>query len=616
MRIGVDYFPELLSQEDWKKDAELMAKTGVKAIRIGMNSWSKIESSENNFNFDVFDEAIQHFARYGIGTVICIPEVVPRWIGGNNERCLTSERYIERITCFINEISRHYSQNKAVIEWQIDNTKINNKDSAEKAEKYDAKFIEYLQDKYESLEQVNNAWGVTSDGIEYTDWNQIAFFDNENYLNRAFYFEKHHFYSAMNAEYLKLQSSLIRKNIPKAYISVEVNLCQNPYAELECVDYIYYRRNVHNGVGSKYINFEFDKIRGFKNKSFGEILGFDYRISPEKLKTEVLQAYIHGADTVFFKWHSVLSGKMSYCRGILEHSGKTARTFMEFADLCQTNFKLESISDSYVSSDIAVLYSPDSEYILEFNHSISYKNEIERFYSLFRSYGANVDVISAESDIEKYSLVIAPCLYVNNKNVTENIYRYVINGGTLVMTTRTGVTDEHGNFIAESLPTVFRELIGAEIIDGGKVNINSKNFITDYANQKFEYNSWFDVLKLETAKAYATYSNDAYVGYPAITLNNYCKGKAYYIGTVPDNNFYIDFVGKLMKYNGIPKLTGIPDGVEITTRTNNKDDYIVFLNNSNKDNIMGLPKSLYSVIDNRGKDNVHLMPYSIDIVRL
>lgn len=607
MRIGVDYFPELLSQEDWKKDAELMTKTGVKAIRIGMNSWSKIESSENNFNFDLFDEAIQHFARYGIGTVMCISEVVPKWFGKNKEKCLTSEKYIKRITCFVNELSKHYSQNKAVIEWQIDNSKIDYQDDN------NAKFIDYLQDKYDSLEQVNSAWGVITDGDEYTDWNQIGFYDNAS--NPAFTLEKRRFCSALNTEYLKLQSSLIRKNIPKAYISVEVNNCRNPYKELEFVDYIYFK-NIINNINNSNMEFELDKLRGFKNSGFGEIIEFNYKINPERLKTNIFQAYIHGADAVFLRWHSPLSGKNLNYRGLLEHSGMLSRIFMKFSEICQINFKLENINECFVSSSVAILYSPESEFSLRYGQSVNYNTEIQRFYSLFRSYGVNVDVINSESELENYNIVIAPCLYINNKTATENIYRYVINGGTLVMTTRCGVKDENGNFMSEPLPTVFSELIGAKITDCGSVDTKNKIFITDYANQKFSCTDWFDVLKLDTAKAYATYSDGIYISSPAITLNNYCKGKAYYIGTVPDDNFYLDFVGKLMKYNGVPKLTGIPEGVEIATRTDSRDDYIVFLNKSDKSNVMNLPKALYSVIDNCGKDNVNLMPYSIDIVKL
>ena len=43
MRIGVDYYPEQWNRELWIQDAELMAKTGVKLVRMGEFAWSKME---------------------------------------------------------------------------------------------------------------------------------------------------------------------------------------------------------------------------------------------------------------------------------------------------------------------------------------------------------------------------------------------------------------------------------------------------------------------------------------------------------------------------------------------------------------------------------------------
>lgn len=35
MKIGVDYYPEQWDKSMWSRDAELMAQTGVKLVRIG-----------------------------------------------------------------------------------------------------------------------------------------------------------------------------------------------------------------------------------------------------------------------------------------------------------------------------------------------------------------------------------------------------------------------------------------------------------------------------------------------------------------------------------------------------------------------------------------------------
>ena len=55
MKIGVDYYPEQWDRNMWERDAELMAKTGVKAVRIGEFAWSRIEPQDGRFEFEWLD---------------------------------------------------------------------------------------------------------------------------------------------------------------------------------------------------------------------------------------------------------------------------------------------------------------------------------------------------------------------------------------------------------------------------------------------------------------------------------------------------------------------------------------------------------------------------------
>ena len=47
MKIGVDYYPEQWDRSLWSKDAELMAKTGVKTVRLAEFAWSRLEPNED-----------------------------------------------------------------------------------------------------------------------------------------------------------------------------------------------------------------------------------------------------------------------------------------------------------------------------------------------------------------------------------------------------------------------------------------------------------------------------------------------------------------------------------------------------------------------------------------
>ena len=139
--------------------------------------------------------------------------------------------------------------------------------------------------------------------------------------------------------------------------------------------------------------------------------------------------------------------------------------------------------------------------------------------------------------------------------------------------------------------------------------------IRDFAGNEFRCGQWCDLLQPTTAKAYAEYNEGYYRCIPAVTMNRYCAGVAYYVGTVCKSDFYESFASNLMMQTGIPKLKGLPHGIEVTTRTNGRDEYICFFNNTDKPKSIPLPKPMYSMISSMGKDKLELQPFEMDIVR-
>lgn len=340
---------------------------------------------------------------------------------------------------------------------------------------------------------------------------------------------------------------------------------------------------------------------------------------PGMIMSYSLQAFAHGAETVMhFRWRTALKGSEMFLHGILDQSNIPSRRFFEFSELCKTVSKIEVFTSARMVSEIAILYSPDCFNALKIQpqtDGFDYIEQLENFHSAFAKYGANIDVVSADSDLSGYKIVIAPAVFVNDRAVTENIYRFVINGGTLVMTCRSGVKDINNNCIMENLPTVYRQLIGAEVTEYDPIGNNIEQSIKDFSGKKFRCKQWCDILHLTTAKAYAEYVDSFYKCCPAVTINKYCNGMAYYVGTVCDSDFYENFAGNLMLQTKIPRLKGLPKGVEVVTRTNGINEYIFFFNNSNETVMINLPKTMYSIIDSRGKDVIRLIPFDADIVR-
>lgn len=655
MKIGVDYYPEQWDKSMWSHDAELMAQTGVKLVRIGEFAWSKLEPQDGVFDFEWLDEVISIFSRYKIEVVLCTPtNCPPLWLyqaypetirigadgrpiqtGIRGHRCVNSPIFMDYAKRITHQLALRYGSNPSVVAWQIDNELEAYHCSCDVCKE---KFRNWLIDRYDTLENINNTYGTTVWSNEYSDVSQIepptAY--PQAWQNPSLCLDYYRFSSECTAMYAKELAMAIKLEIPRAKVTTNTWFCEDApdfyklFSELDFVSYDNYPpMRLPKDPEEFYSHaFHLDLMRGIKGDKFwimeqlsgatGSWAPMSPAPKPGMIKGYSLQALAHGADTVVhFRWRSAAKGAEMHWQGLIDQSNVPGRRFFEFSELCKTAAKLSVIDTTELISDIAIIYSPENDRAFKIqpqSEGFYYLEQLKAFHRAFSAYGANIDVISPDADFSNYKVVVAPCMYLYKKSTAESLYRYVIKGGTLVMTNRSGVKDSSNNYVNETLPTVYRELIGAEITECDPIG-NDERTITDFAGNKFTCKKWCDVLNVTTAKAYAEYDDGFYRCCPAVTMNRYCGGVAYYVGTICGSDFYKSLAANIMKQTGIPRFNGLPEGVEVTTRTNGLDDYIFFFNNSEKNAAIGLPKPMYSIIDTVGKDKIELKPFDMDIIR-
>ena len=655
MKIGVDYYPEQWDRGMWEKDAETMARTGVKLVRIGEFAWSMLELRDGEFNFGWLDEVIKIFSKYAIGIILCAPtNCPPQWLyeaypemirvgpdgnqiqtGIRGHRCLNSPAFVFYAKRITEQLVRRYAGNPAIAAWQIDNELEAYPCSCDVCK---AKFRHWLKDKYDNLDNINRAFGTSVWSGTYTSIEQIeppnAY--PKAWQNPALCLDWYRFTSESTANFLKEIMLVIRLEDTKVPITTNTFITENMpdfYKLFDFMDFVSFDNYppviLPDDPEKVYSHaFELDLMRGIKEQNFwvmeelsgptGSWMPMSPTPRPGQIKGYALQAIAHGADAVLhFRWRTAVTGAEMHWHGILDHSNVPNRRYIEFSELCKEVAQLYILDSTEVISDIAILYSPETDAAFKIQPQVegfSYMEQLKAYHAAFMRFGANVDVVSPETDLSHYKLVVAPALYINKKKATENLYRYVINGGTLVLTARSGAKNEFNNCIMDTLPTVFKELVGAEVTEYDPIGSNELT-IRDFAGNEFRCTQWCDLLQLTTARAYAEYNNGFYSCTPAVTLNRYCNGVAYYVGTICHSDFYDSFAANLMTQTGIPKLKGLPRGIEVTTRTNGRDEYICFFNNSSEPKTISLPKPMYSMIHSRGKEKLELEPFEMDIVR-
>ena len=623
MITGVDYYPEHWSREQWHSDAALMAETGVKLVRLAEFAWCRLEPEDGAFDFGWLDEAIDIFAEKGIDVVIGTPtNCPPRWlcekhpdilpvgdngktnpIGIRGHRCYNSPVLREYAGRIVGRLAEHYRNRRNIIAWQIDNELEANICFCETCNK---KHREWLKRKYGTLSALNKAYGNVVWSGEYSSWDQIdPPFGGYNtaWLNPAYMLDMRRRASEDMISFARFQTDIIRSHIPGAVITTNTWFCNNTpdfyglFAEMDMVSYDNYPTTSipHDYEDIHTHSVYLDLMRGVKHRNFwimeqlsgsmGCWMPMKKTPRPGMIKGYALQAFAHGADTVVhFRWRTAAFGAEMHWHGLIDHSGVPGRRFAEFAELCREAEELSDLRGTELHSDIAVLFSSESDEAFRLQpqtDGFSYMEQIKLMHQAFARYGVNVDIIDEHSCLSQYSIVCAPALYITDPSVADSLQSFAENGGTVILTARCGVKDKNNNCIPEQLPTVYRKLAGCHVTEYDPIGYDTASVrFTD--GECFRCRQWCDILETDTAAAAAYYDSDFYAGSPAVTVNGYGRGKVFYIGTVGERRMYEKIAGIILSGSTVPYITGLPENVEVTTRSGSGITARFIFNNSDE----------------------------------
>jgi beta-galactosidase len=99
-----------------------------------------------------------------------------------------------------------------------------------------------------------------------------------------------------------------------------------------------------------------------------------------------------------------------------------------------------------------------------------------------------------------------------------------------------------------------------------------------YAGKEHTARILCDLIHPEGAKVLATYQEDFYQGMALLTSHDFGKGRAYYVGTSSDADFYRSFLKDVCNACGIGPVFAPTAQVEVTKRENEQGSFLFFLN--------------------------------------
>ena len=659
---GGDYNPDqwLNHPEILKEDLRLMKKAHVNTVTLGMFSWAKLEPEQDRFDFDWLEEIINRLYANGISTILGTPSGArPRWLadkypevlrvnedrsrqlyGMRENHCYSSPAYRERVRLINRRLAGRFDAHPAVILWHI-----SNEYSGEcHCPLCQDAFRAWVKERYHTIEEVNRCWNTAFWGHDYQSFDQIESPSSLGEISiDGLSLDWKRFSSHQTTDFCRWEIEALREGGAGKATTTNLMYHYKPvnYHELaDVIDVISWDNYPSWDKGSNILRaadtaMQHDIMRSLKREPFllmescpGATNWKDVSklTRPGMIQAQGFQALAHGADSVlYFQIRQGRGGYEKFHAALISHSGREdERNYRECQHLGEMLGSLSDISSTDTRAEVAILFDWENMWAMENamgprNENLYYKESVQKSYDAFRKQGINVDVIDMTQSLDRYSIVAAPMLYMFRPGFPDKIKSFVKNGGIFIMTYWSGIVDEHDLCYLGGTPGELMELMGLrsteiDALYDGEYNtlIPEGDFLSEFTAKKsgvmsqekknrdisYRCEHLCQLMKVDTAIPFMRYGRDFYAGMPAVTVNQYGKGKAFYIGADAEAGFYDDLYAAILDMTDIENPLGIdiPEGIEVTCREDEKQRYI-FVQNFNAHAVcLDIPQKDYKVL--------------------
>ena len=609
---GGDYNPDqwIRTKEIWDEDMRLMHLAHINSATVGIFSWSMLEPEEGVYDFGWLDEIMDKLYRNGVSVILSTPSGArPAWLaqkypevlrvgedgvrnefGVRHNHCMTSPVYREKVRDINRRLAERYKDHPALTLWHVSNEYSGECHCPLCAQA----FRDWLRNEYDNdLDLLNERWWNDFWSHRITDWSQIGTpkYRGENHVSaiklawRRFVSDSH--ISFFENEILPLRE--ITPNIPVTtnFMNMYDGIDYQKFAQrLDVVswdNYPAWDTGDNRGVAVR-TAFAHDAFRSMKQgQPFLMMESTPSNVNwhsfcrlprPGMQTLSAMQAVAHGADSVqYFQWRKSRGNHEKFHGAVVDHCGhEHTRVFKEVAQTGETLEKLSAVVGKRCTSKAAILYDWENSWAVKSysgfnNNHRDYLAECVRWYRPFWERGIAADVISMDADFGQYDLIIAPFLYMLKDGVDEKIAAFVRNGGVFAASYLTGTVDRDDLCFLGGMPGgALRDVFGVEREETDALPEQIKGSVCALGGT-FAVDHICDILHARSAQVLGTYTREFYAGSPALTVNVYGEGTAYYVAFRNDEDFADRFCAYLIDSHGVKPDTGIePNGVIIRKR--------------------------------------------------
>lgn len=578
---GAAYYHEYMPSERLDQDVAMMKAAGFNVVRLGESTWSLWEPADGQFEYAWMDRVIDAMGKAGIKVIMGTPTYsIPAWMAHQHPEILARKFngvqntygmrqnmntdapayrfYAERL---IRKLATRYRNNPNVIGWQVDNE--TGSYGAANDDVF-ARFQHHLETKFGTPENLSKAWLLNYWGQNLHSWADLPRPDGAQ--STGYKLEWSRWSQMRVTDFLSWQSALIRECAsPRQLVthdfagSMHGDVNEDAVAralDVPAVNIYYWGDREHYNGADQTLQADF--TRSLKRGNFlvtetnaqttDWSSSFQYPPYDGQFREDVYTHLSNGANMVeYWHWASVHANQETYWKGVLSHDMEPNRAL---AEMSRTGKELQKIGPRLVNlkikNDVAILWSRDSLNALNDmpfakqsqwgggGTNADYGSLVRQMHRALYELNVGADFVFADSaDFSAYKMLIVPALYVADDALLRRVNDYIRNGGRVVMTFKSGFTNENTMVRPTMAPGPLKQALGFHYQEFSNLPqalaLKDDPFKVGGGDNKVQH--WAEFLQLDTAKALAWYDHPFFGRWPALTSNEYGRGKVVYEGS-------------------------------------------------------------------------------------
>ena len=612
--FGAAYYPESWPREEIDADLDRLQAHGMNTVRVAEFAWSTMEPREGVYDLSLFREVVDKCRERGIAVIMCTPSACPpSWMahkypeifavdnsgnrathGHRRLTCPTNKLYRRFCAKIVNVMAKEFANDENIIGWQIDNElQIMALGTGCKCPECTKGFRDFLRDKYEEIDTLNDAWGHYTWSMNFSSFDEVDAY-NPNMIPAVHKYMWERYKSLSHSDFCAVQADIIRK-----YTNKPIGTDMMPFHQLDPAE-----TNSHLDVAQ--FNYYGDVARfpfwinAYKNL-FNRHLWltetsncWNAGNNPNGFRKKgwctanTLMPIAAGSEMVLYWLFRSHRGGWEMGHGsVVDAWGRDMPSSPEVKDIAKTIEKLGPMIRGTMprKSEIAISFY-HLPYVIDryasfetMGHRMEYVEDIKNriYLPLVREKYSPDVLFDASADISDYKMIITHRhLTLEEGDFLQKIMPWVENGGTWVVGPYTDIFTEHlakyknapyGHL--EDWARVRREFY-VPAPNGnmpGASNVPLPTLVmADGSEAEPVANLNFDALTpSEGVKVLASYKQgtDYVEGYAAITETKVGKGRIILMGTQLATADYRKFIKNVALECGIQPVCQGNDTVEV-----------------------------------------------------